>query len=182
MKKTIILAAIVCLTITNAFAQNCNYEKNEIDPVTKKQLKITKGEILTGKLVLNANMLAIKGIKNDQDILLLCGLTIQSKTEQTILVKKGYKVFLILEDGSNVEIESVADFKGTLFADKNFGNFQYGIDAQFEVTKDALAKIQNKKVKMVRMEVDMNGNKFNKDTEIKDKKQDEISNLLKCVN
>ena len=61
------------------------------------------------------------------------------------------------------------------------GKFQYGVNPQYNITKELLEKILNKKVKMIRMEVNLNGNKTQKDTEIRDKDMDEVSNILKCV-
>ncbi|HWY11696.1 MAG TPA: hypothetical protein VN026_10245 [Bacteroidia bacterium] len=184
MKKTFrrtLLLGIITLSHFISYAQKCKYEKNEIDPVTKKLLKVTERQFLTSRMKVVANILAIKGIKYGDNVLLLCGLTIMSSTSCELGVKKGYKAFLVLEDESSVEIECVQEYKGVVFAQQNYGQFQYAVNPQYLITTDILSKVLDKKVKMIRIEVDLNGNKTNEDSEIRDKDMDEVSRLLKCV-
>lgn len=180
MKK--VIAIIIATFLSNCLcAQKCKYEKNEIDPVTKKALKVTEKQMLTSRMKVVENILLIKGIKYDDNVLLMCGLTMMSSMSCEYGIKKGYKAYLVLEDESSVELECVQDYKGAVFAKQNAGKFQYGLTPQYLITTELLTKILDKKVKLIRIEVDKNGNKKNEDTEIRDKDLLEISNVLKCV-
>ncbi len=181
MKNFFLFIASFLIISNSVKAQNCSYTTNEIDPITKRINKITKSKSLTGKFKLNQNILVAIGAKTDINILLL-GLTIQSKIEiQDFKANKGYKAYLIFEDNSNLEIESIMDSKGNKFSQMNLGNYQYGIDLQYQITNENWLKIANKEIKMVRIEVDLNGAKTYRDTEINKSSKLDISDLLKCV-
>jgi hypothetical protein len=180
MKKLLLIIAGIAIA-TTSFAQKCKYQKNELDPITRKTIKITDVRVLTTRATTSKNIVAAVAQKNSDSIFLTLGLTIQSNITCDLTAKKGSKATLLFDDESTLEIGCFNDYKGALFSQQNAGNFQYGIELHYFISTETLSKIINKKVKMIRIEADRNKllNQF--DADVKEKNMSVISDILKCV-
>lgn len=186
----------VLLTITaaisiNSYAQNCKYEKNEIDKFTKKKVVITKSE----KVFATLNTSGFYTVKQDGDnfyiefdYLVQTSFSGTSNAEKNIAVKQNDQLMFLLDNDEVVTLASAKTVQTQMKPNMatQLVNWELN-DVSYPVTKEQLNTLQSAKTKTLRIyrTIGFDGQNIGQqdfmDVDIKKGNQDDIQKLIQCV-
>lgn len=140
-----------------SFAQDCKYEKNEVDKFTKKMTKVTKKV----KLIQTFNSEGYVYITKE-DTSLSISLNYRTSFSKSVKVEDGSELSFLLEGGDIITLKK-----------KN---------GSYPISKENLTKLSSTKTKTLRYYyTDSDGNYKYSDTEIKDGNAEDFMKLTLCV-
>jgi hypothetical protein len=182
MKSKIIILLIVSAIFSSFTAQNCKYKINEIDKFTNKYTKLTYPERVIHTFATNG-LFSVKKIDSSYFFIFDYYLGSYSNFEP-YSVKKSAQLIFLLESGETITINSADDINGTKKIAIGLPPvyFCYLTNVSYPVTKNKIDMLLKSKVKSIRFyKTESNGKEDYTDNEIKEKNQDDIQNLIKCV-
>jgi hypothetical protein len=188
--KHILLTIITAISI-NSYAQNCKYEKNEIDKFTKKKVVITKSEKVFGTV----NTSGFYSVKQDGDnyyiefdYLVQTSFSGTSRVATNIAVKEKDQLMFLLENDEVVTLESSSTVQTQMKSNMASGLVNWELnDVMYPITKEQLTVLQSAKTKTLRIyrTIGYDAQNFGQqdfmDVDIKKGNQDDIQRLIQCV-
>lgn len=164
MKRFLFLLLLLPVLVS---AQNCKYERNEVDKFTKKQVLITQTEI-AWKNPMGGNSLTFKFKKIDWDVLLWMRYSMPS----TFAIEKDSKLFLLTAEGSNIELQAMESKVSSNNSQTSF------IEMDYVVTPEILALIRSSLITDIRF---YTTDGFIEHT-LKENKRGVIASIASCIN
>jgi len=188
--KNKLLLLLTTLSLYN-FAQNCKYEKNEIDKFTKKKVVITKRE----KLFSTFNTAGFCTIKQEGyqyfiefDYSVQTSFSGESKVDKNIAIKEKDQFMFLLANDEVVTLNSSKTVKTEMKPNLTLGLVFWELnDAIYPITKEQLLILKNAKTKTLRnyRSISSDGQNFGQqdfmDVEIKKGNQDDIQKMINYV-
>lgn len=185
-----ILTAITILCFT-ASAQNCKYEKNEIDKFTKKKVIVTKSE----KIFATLNTSGFYTVKQDGDsyniefdYLVQTSFSGTSNADKNITIKQGDQLMFLLDNDEVVTLSSSKTVQTEMKPNMATQLINWELnDVSYQVTKEQLSTLQSAKTTTLRIyrTIGFDGQNLGQqdfmDVDIKKGNQDAIQNLILCV-
>ncbi|MCS7029597.1 MAG: hypothetical protein NZ519_12615 [Bacteroidia bacterium] len=163
--KLVTVFAVVFASFT--FAQNCRYEKNEIDKFSKTPTRITRQQTLNTRGP--QPYLYVKG--KNVDGFIGIGLLIQERFPTRYSIKKGDELKIALVSGEIITLKCIKEDNGRRY----YGGTEYY--ANYIIMPDELQKIINSKVDAIRIYHSEGYTSIN----IVPSRQLVIPNVLRCV-
>ena len=184
---------IVLLTLFSfsVFAQNCKYEKNEIDKFTKKKVVVTKSE----KVFTSLNTSGFYTVKQEDenffiefDYLVQTSFSGTSKAETNITIKEKDQLMFLLENDEVITLVSSSTVQTQMKPNmaSQLVNWELN-DVAYPITLDQLKTLQSSKTKTLRIyrtigyDAQNIGQQEYMDVDLKKGDQDDIQMLIQCV-
>ena len=184
---------IVLLTFFSfsVFAQNCKYEKNEIDKFTKKKVVVTKSE----KVFTSLNTSGFYTVKQEDenffiefDYLVQTSFSGTSKAETNITIKEKDQLMFLLENDEVITLVSSSTVQTQMKPNmaSQLVNWELN-DVAYPITLDQLKTLQSAKTKTLRIyrtigyDAQNIGQQEYMDVDLKKGDQDDIQMLIQCV-
>jgi hypothetical protein len=184
---------IVLLTFFSfsVFAQNCKYEKNEIDKFTKKKVVVTKSE----KVFTSLNTSGFYTVKQEDenffiefDYLVQTSFSGTSKAETNIAIKEKDQLMFLLENDEVITLVSSSTVQTQMKPNmaSQLVNWELN-DVTYPITLDQLKTLQSAKTKTLRIyrtigyDAQNIGQQEYMDVDLKKGDQDDIQMLIQCV-
>ena len=184
---------IVLLTLFSfsVFAQNCKYEKNEIDKFTKKKVVVTKSE----KVFTSLNTSGFYTVKQEDenffiefDYLVQTSFSGTSKAETNITIKEKDQLMFLLENDEVITLVSSSTVQTQMKPNmaSQLVNWELN-DVAYPITLDQLKTLQSAKTKTLRIyrtigyDAQNIGQQEYMDVDLKKGDQDDIQMLIQCV-
>ena len=184
---------IVLLTFFSfsVFAQNCKYEKNEIDKFTKKKVVVTKSE----KVFTSLNTSGFYTVKQEDenffiefDYLVQTSFSGTSKAETNITIKEKDQLMYLLENDEVITLVSSSTVQTQMKPNmaSQLVNWELN-DVAYPITLDQLKTLQSSKTKTLRIyrtigyDAQNIGQQEYMDVDLKKGDQDDIQILIQCV-
>ena len=184
---------IVLLTFFSfsVFAQNCKYEKNEIDKFTKKKVVVTKSE----KVFTSLNTSGFYTVKQEDenffiefDYLVQTSFSGTSKAETNITIKEKDQLMFLLENDEVITLVSSSTVQTQMKPNmaSQLVNCELN-DVAYPITLDQLKTLQSSKTKTLRIyrtigyDAQNIGQQEYMDVDLKKGDQDDIQMLIQCV-
>ena len=184
---------IVLLTFFSfsVFAQNCKYEKNEIDKFTKKKVVVTKSE----KVFTSLNTSGFYTVKQEDenffiefDYLVQTSFSGTSKAETNITIKEKDQLMFLLENDEVITLVSSSTVQTQMKPNmaSQLVNWELN-DVAYPITLDQLKTLQSSKTKTLRIyrtigyDAQNIGQQEYMDVDLKKGDQDDIQILIQCV-
>lgn len=184
---------IVLLTFFSfsVFAQNCKYEKNEIDKFTKKKVVVTKSE----KVFTSLNTSGFYTVKQEDenffiefDYLVQTSFSGTSKAETNITIKEKDQLMFLLENDEVITLVSSSTVQTQMKPNmaSQLVNWELN-DVAYPITLDQLKTLQSSKTKTLRIyrtigyDAQNIGQQEYMDVDLKKGDQDDIQMLIQCV-
>ncbi len=188
--KHILLTITAAISI-NSYAQNCKYEKNEIDKFTKKKVVVTKSE----KVFAALNTSGFYTVKQDGenyyiefDYLVQTSFSGTSNAEKNIVIKQNDQLMFLLENDEVVTLKASKTIQTQMKPNMTTQLVNWELnDVSYPVTKEQLSTLQSAKTKTLRIyrTIGFDGQNFGQqdfmDVDIKKGNQDDIQRLIQCV-
>ncbi len=188
--KSKILFAVAFLSL-NTFAQNCKYEKNEVDKFTNKKVVITKQE----KVFSTVNTTGFYTVRQDGDsyyiefdYLVQTSFSGTSNAEKNIAIKQNDQLMFLLDNDEVVTLSSSKTVQTQMKPNMATQLINWELnDVSYPVTKEQLSTLQSKKTKTLRIyrTIGYDGQNLGQedfmDVDIKKGNQDDIQALIQCV-
>jgi hypothetical protein len=186
-----VLLTISAVISMNSYAQNCKYEKNEIDKFTKKKVVITKSE----KVFYTLNTSGFYTVKQDGenyyiefDYLVQTSFSGTSNAEKNISIKQNDQLMFLLENDEVVTLVSSNTVQTQMKPNmaSQLVNWELN-DVSYPITLEQLKSLQSAKTKTLRIyrtigyDAQNIGQQDYMDVEIKKASQDDIQKLSNCV-
>jgi hypothetical protein len=186
-----VLLTISAVISMNSYAQNCKYEKNEIDKFTKKKVVITKSE----KVFYTLNTSGFYTVKQDGenyyiefDYLVQTSFSGTSNAEKNISIKQNDQLMFLLENDEVVTLVSSNTVQTQMKPNmaSQLVNWELN-DVSYPITLEQLKTLQSAKTKTLRIyrtigyDAQNIGQQDYMDVEIKKASQDDIQKLSNCV-
>ncbi|MCS7076751.1 MAG: hypothetical protein NZ455_08585 [Bacteroidia bacterium] len=165
MKKLILI--FILLFAGFIYAQNCRYEKNEMDKFSKTPTRITRQQTLNTRGP--EPYLYVKGKNVDGSIGI--GLLIQERFPTRYTIHKGDELKIALISGEVITVRCIKEDNGRRY----YGRAEYY--ANYIITPDEVRKIISSKVDAIRIYHSEGYTSIN----ISPNKQMVIPNVLRCV-
>jgi hypothetical protein len=189
MKYKILLSLTLASTLS--FAQNCKYEKNEVDKFTKKKVVETKREKLFGTV----NTSGFYTVKQEGDkffiefdYLVQTSFSGTSRAATNIAVKEKDQLMFLLENDEVVTLESSSTVQSQMKPNMASGLVNWELnDVKYPVTLEQLKTLQSAKTKTLRIyrtigyDAQNIGQQENMDVDIKKASQDDMQKMIQCV-
>ena len=180
--KYLIFFFLNIITISGLNAQNCKYKTNDLDKFTKKYTKITKPERVIGSFY-TAGEFSVK--KTDTSYFFIFDYVLSSYSNfKPYKINKGSSLMFLLENGETITINSADDISGikkTTIGIPPVYNC-YLTNVSYPISRNQIDLLFSSKIKTIRFyRTESNGKEDFIDNEIKNKNQDDIQNLIKCV-
>lgn len=182
MKRLIFLFFLSAVLSNLVNGQNCKFKTNEVDKFTNKMTRETKPAKIMASFY-TAGDFSVKVVDTSYSFNLDYIISKYKKFEP-YSINKGAKMIFLLENRETIELYSDDDIKGTK-------KTTYGIppvysclltNVKYSVTKKQIEKFSKYKVESIRFyRTEDNGKEDFIDTEIKDRRQDDIQNLVNCI-
>lgn len=180
--KLIAAYLLSLFVLSNAFGQDCNYQKNEIDKFNGKHVKVTKPLKVIGTFY-TEGLFSIK--KEDSSYSFIFEYTISKYSSfLPFSINRGSQLLFLLESGKQIILESDDNITG-------INNVIPGTlpvytcrltNVSYNLTKTQLEQFLTEKIKIIRFyRVEPSGKEDYVDNEIKRKDQGDISSLVKCI-
>ncbi|BAX81661.1 hypothetical protein [Labilibaculum antarcticum] len=174
MKKTIKLLTLVLTMFlsTAVFAQECEYEINEVDKFTKEKKVVTK-PVMVAKSLKIAKILKIKTVKwkvkneNNRKYLM----TSYNLSKGSIVMVGSEKLILLLRNNESISLNI-----NSLIPNMQGKFNSYVAEFTYNLTDEDLAKLVKYDVKDIRVEAMINGFDYNLIDEVSTK------SIFKCIN
>ena len=184
---------IVLLTLFSfsVFAQNCKYEKNEIDKFTKKKVVVTKSE----KVFTSLNTSGFYTVKQEDenffiefDYLVQTSFSGTSKAETNITIKEKDQLMFLLENDEVITLVSSSTVQTQMKPNmaSQLVNWELN-DVVYPITLEQLKTLQSAKTKTLRIyrtigyDAQNFGQQDYMDVDIKKASQDDIQKLINCL-
>ncbi len=175
----------------NTFAQNCKYEKNEVDKFTNKKVVITKQE----KVFSTVNTTGFYTVRQDGDsyyiefdYLVQTSFSGTSNAEKNIAIKQNDQLMFLLDNDEVVTLSSSKTVQTQMKPNMATQLINWELnDVSYPVTKEQLSTLQSKKTKTLRIyrTIGYDGQNLGQedfmDVDIKKGNQDDIQALIQCV-
>lgn len=188
--KDVFLTIIAAISI-NSYAQNCKYEKNEIDKFTKKKIVITKSEKVFGTV----NTSGFYTVKQDGDnyyiefdYLVQTSFSGTSNAEKNIAIKQNDQLMFLLENDEVVTLTSSKTVQTQMKPNMatQLVNWELN-DVSYPITNEQLSTLLSAKTQTLRIYRTIGfdgqnpGQQDFMDVDIKKGNQDDIQKLIQCI-
>jgi hypothetical protein len=182
MKINIVAIILICFSMHFASAQNCKYKTNEIDKFTNKYTKLTKSEKVIGTFYTSGEF-SVKKI--DTSFYFIFDYVLSSYSNfDPYSIKKGASLIFLMENDETITLKSGDDINGTKKTVVGLPPVYecFLTNVSYSVNKNQIDLFFKSKVKSIRFyRTESNGKEDYIDNEIKNRNQDDIQNLLKCI-
>jgi hypothetical protein len=181
--KLMMTIVTACGLTFSSIAQDCKYSENDIDKSTNKLTKQTKSDKLiyvNGEGTLTGQI-SIRRV--DTDFYLVLSYEFQkAKSGIEANIPKGTKLMFLLENKETITVKASSEVKGEKDK-KAMGIYYCNLNnVSYPISKEELTKFLTSKVKTIRFShADAFGEEVNIMVEVKEKRQELISDLAKCV-
>lgn len=185
------LIAVITMFSCFVSAQNCKYEKNEIDKFTKKKVVITKSE----KVFATLNTSGFYTVKQDGDnyyiefdYLVQTSFSGTSNAEKNIAIKQNDQLMFLLENDEVVTLTSSKTVQTQMKPNMatQLVNWELN-DVSYPITKEQLSTLLSSKTKTLRIyrTIGFDGQNIGQqdfmDVDIKKGNQDDMQKLIQCI-
>ncbi len=187
MKSTFLLLVIFVAAGLSLSAQNCKFEKNEVDKFTKTEVKLTKPILAYSKTVAGGlggtDMLNLQAEKNGESYALLIKYIYTSKTAVFTNTSEGTsaeaeaKIMFLLENDSIITGTSL----NTAQSASSKTSAVNHIDMKFQLTKEDMQQLKSHTIKTIRICKSNDVSQVMVEGEVKPKYSSEISRVIGCV-
>lgn len=149
-----------------SIAQNCKYERNDIDKFTKQKVIITESVIMW-KNPMGGNSLSFKS-KNIDDIYLL---EMRYSMSNVFAIEKDSKLYFLTTNDENIEVLAIESKVSDSYSTTSFCIVNYAISEEIRV------KLSIEQIKSIRF--------YTTDGyiehDIRSKKQTILNNIMNCI-
>ena len=149
------LICILLLIPTLGIAQKVKLLVDKLDDFTKDTIRIAPYQAMasTGLLQQTYINLNVRREGNKYFIGFQSQAFSQSKSLENTAIRKGAKIYFKLENDSVVVASYEAeDAQPIFYYDNTFGNWQYNLEFDFQITKDRLQRLSESPVLLIRLE------------------------------
>jgi len=182
MKKIVLIFSLLLLSSSFVLAQKCKYKINEVDKFTNKFTKLTKSEKVIGTFFTEGEF-SVKKVDTSYYFVFDYSLSSYSNFEP-YTIQKGAKIIFLFENGEQTTIHSSDDIKGIKKTVVGLPPVYVCklTNVSYELTRGQIDMFFKSKIKSIRFyRTESNGKEDFVDNEIKDRNQDDIQKLIKCI-
>jgi hypothetical protein len=181
MKKTLLFFYGFAFLV-NGYSQKCKYKVNDIDKFTNLYTKITSSEKVISTFYTTGEF-SVKKVDTTFSFIFDYVLSSYSNFEP-YSISKGASLMFLLENGEIITLKSDDNIKGTKKIIKGLPYVYscYLSNVCYPVSKSEIDMFFKSKIKSIRFyRTESNGKEDFIDNEIKNRNQDDIQNLIKCI-